>query len=96
MDNVSLRTLVLDVFELAAHPLTATDAARAAGIDPISGAAAVYKLAHSGALVRVNQRQPLRYELAHRAALRGLRLPMLGTVPGGALTPFGLVCGGGA
>lgn len=94
MDGVSLRALVLDVFDRAGHPLTASEAARAAGIDPISGAATVYKLANSGALVRVNQRQPLRYELAHRAELRGLRLPSIERPTPGAHTPFGLICGG--
>lgn len=93
-DRIPTTHLLLDVFERAAAPMTASAAAKAAGVDPISGTAAVYTLFEWHRLVKVNDRKPFCYELATRASERRLRLPVIERPTPGAHTPFGLICGG--
>jgi hypothetical protein len=89
----TFRAELLDVFGRARHPLSASEAARLAGGDPISGAASVYALWETGALVRVGERKTYRYELAIRVEQRTVLLPLFDQPATGTHSPFGLVCG---
>ena len=92
--NGSLRATMLDVFARATQPLTANEAARLAGFDVLSGCSAVYSLEKAGNLRRTNERKPFRFEHASAHERRVLSAALLERPPAGALTPFGLICGG--